>query len=200
MKKTLILLLVLMLSLPPFALAAETTQQTANETEQTETQAPAAQPVWRRGMMQRRFQTTKTAAPGSNFADENEDGLCDTCGKTQAEAGKNFAEKNQDGVCDCAQDGFLGQHSQMTRSMLKKHRNTPEKTQRRIAQGTVPGQGLGKRGFMNQSPVAEDAQPQSFQGSNFADENQDGICDLYQNNGTRQTPAYRNGGPGRNRR
>jgi hypothetical protein len=98
---------------------------------------------------------------GSNYADENNDGICDNCGTALQgtgrgqgvngyrmnanTAGSNYVDENNDGICDnCGT----------------------------TLQGTGRGQGMhGQR--MNANTAC----------SSFVDANQDGVCDNY---GTRQ--------------
>lgn len=189
MKKTLTLLLVLLLMLPLFALGAEdTTAPPSTPPAQTKTN-PAGLP-WGQGQRGRWYQNTqpenptqpaepvKPFAPGANFVDENNDGVCDSCGMNQAMARRV-------------------QQMQGMRSRMQGRR------------GNMPGM-MGK-GRMAIGPVMRNSQQQVpgrfgaqqqegiFQGPNYVDENKDGVCDHLQD-GAKPAPSYRNGGPGRNRR
>jgi hypothetical protein len=87
---------------------------------------------------------------GSNYVDENNDGVCDNCGTALQGTGRgmnantvgsNYVDENNDGVCDnCGT----------------------------TLQGTGRGQGMNGRGMNSKTA-----------GISFIDANQDGVCDNY---------------------
>lgn len=117
--KLFVLALVLMMALPVFGLAAEITatenptpaaeaevpEQAAEETEQpaeeTEQEAvPAEQVDLPTGRRQGRGR--QAMAPQAGFTDENEDSVCDNCGKARGQnpEAPSFTDADGDGVCD----------------------------------------------------------------------------------------------------
>ena len=183
---TVLLLAMLLAALPLMGLMEDTTA--AEAPVETPAETPAAQaPRW--GW--RWNQNQEQAQPP--FVDENQDGVCDTCGQTpgQNPAAPGFTDEDQDGVCDHyvpgVGPGFQGRSQAQGRMPMMRGRMMMGRG--RMAQGRMGG----RRGGM-QGPQGRGAQ-----GPSFLDENQDGICDRF-NPGTAQpwnTPGF---GPGRNRR
>lgn len=168
MKKSsvLIVMLALALALPVFGLA----EAAATDTPAT----PAPTTPWGIGRGYR-WQQTPPAAPQNNFVDENQDGVCDNCGQTpgQNPQAPGFVDADQDGVCD----KFGTQAQFQGRGMMGRQQGM-----RGQMQG-MRGQMQGMRGRMHRMQN----QTNGYQpGRGFVDANNDGICDLFQNNTPRQ--------------
>lgn len=192
--------------------------QTASET--PEGQTTEAAPLGRR--QNRRFSQTapETVVRQTGFADADQDGICDNCGQEQGKNtnAPNFIDENKDGVCDHFGTDGQGQGARNIQAMrnrmhqmqgrmqemkgrMQQMRGRMPQMQGRMqnAQGmrgpAQPTQGRGAQGKMG---TAHSAQGQSTQGNvqgpNYADANNDGVCD---NLGTN---SQRNMAPGRNRR
>ena len=183
MKKNLIILmLALLIALPAFGLAADTTAPAAPEVQATDatTTAPLG------GQYGRRWNQASPNAtvPATGFVDADGDGVCDNCGNAQGTNpdAPNYIDENKDGVCDhfgtdeqrqgCLQ-GMQGMRGRM-QQMMGRMQN---------AQGR--GQGMMGRNQQGQGNV---------QGQNYADANNDSVCDNLGGN------TQRNFGHGRNRR
>lgn len=157
---------------------AETPETETPPAELPEAEAPAEAPRapsccrgWRRN------QARPSQAP---FVDENQDGLCDTCGQApgQNPGAPGFTDEDQDGVCD-----HLGTSQQRQgRQRLMRGRQAVRKLGRMMR-----GRMGGMRGALPNT-----------QGRFFQDQDQDGVCDHF-NQGTGQ-PWTAPRGPGRNRR
>ena len=118
----------------------------------------------------------ETTAPQTGFLDANNDGVCDNCGNvlgTNSDA-PNYIDENKDGVCDYFGTAQQGQGQGRFQSMRG-----------RMQQMMGRGQGMmggGRQGLSN------------VQGQNYADANNDGVCDHF------GTSTQQNVSPGRNRR
>ena len=120
--------------------------------------------------------TPETTAPQTGFLDADNDGVCDNCGNalgTNSDA-PNFIDENKDGVCDYFGTAQQGQGQGRFQSMRG-----------RMQQMMGRGQGMMGRGQQGQGNI---------QGQNYADTNNDGVCDHF------GTDTQQNFGPGRNRR
>lgn len=189
MKKTAILVLAaLLLALPILGLG-----ETVTNPEVTEAPAATETPVWGMGRGNR-WQQNQTTPPQSNFVDENQDGVCDTCGQASGQnpQAPGFVDENADGVCD--------------------HYGTDAQYQGRgrMMQGRMQGmQGRGAQAFRGRAPMGQGRvqgmrghmgmmrnRMHRGQGQSFADANQDGVCDFFQNN-TQSQPGgrFRNNTP-----
>ncbi|NLD35201.1 MAG: hypothetical protein GX653_09865 [Clostridiales bacterium] len=183
--RVLILMLALSLALPVLSLAAEATQPATAPaaTEQAEQTADTTAPF---GMGRNRRWNAAPTAPGTNYADENNDGVCDNCGQPGQAPGRgqgpNFTDENNDGVCDHFADGNMA----MMRRKMQRSAMAGMRGRKSFGPGMQGRPGMGARPGMGQAPNA--------QGPNYADENNDGVCD----NLPSTQPAQR--GPGRNRR
>jgi len=188
-KLTALLLAALLFALPLTGSLAEappaespgavTTPAETPETETPPAESPASEapraPSCCRGW--RRNQARPSQAP---FVDENQDGLCDTCGQApgQNPGAPGFTDEDQDGVCD-----HLGTSQQRQgRQRLMRGRQAVRKLGRMMR-----GRMGGMRGALPNT-----------QGRFFQDQYQDGVCDHF-NQGTGQ-PWTAPRGPGRNRR
>jgi hypothetical protein len=171
MKKNLIVLtLALLIALPVFGLATDTTTPVAPEVQATETTSTA--PLGGQYGSRWRQTAPDTTAPQTGFVDADNDGECDNCGNalgTNPEA-PNFIDENKDGVCDHFGTDEQGQG--LIQGMFGRMQN-------------VQGRGQGMMGQGVQG---------NAQGSNYLDANNDGVCDNYNSN------TQRNFGCGRNRR
>lgn len=175
-KLTILLAIALMLALPVLGLA-----ETAAAPETTEipevTETPAWGMGWGRGRWNQQAPAEVPQAPG--FVDENQDGVCDTCGQTpgQNPQAPGFTDENADGVCD-----HFGTDAQFQgRAGMMQGRSRMAQRGMRMAQGRGRGMmGQGRTQMMRGR--MHNAQGQNSQGPNFADANQDGICDFFQNN------------------
>lgn len=184
MKKNLIALtLALLIALPVLGLAADVTAPVTPEAQATQT-APLG------GQYGRRWNQTapETTVPQAGFADADNDGICDNCGNEQ---GKNtdapyYIDENKDGVCDHFGTDGQGQGNRNMQAM----RGRMQQMQGGMQNAQGRGQGMMGR---NQQAQGRGAQGNA-QGPNYADANNDGVCD---NLGT---DTQRNVGPGRNRR
>ncbi len=177
--RMLMLMLALSLALPVLGLAAEATQPAPAATEPTEQTEQATDATAPYGMGRNRRWNNTQKTPGTNYMDENNDGVCDNCGLSGQAPGRgqgpNFADENKDGVCDHFTDGGMMMRRKAQRSAM-----TGMRGRKAMGRGMQAGPGVG------QAPNA--------QGPNYADENNDGVCDFFRN----AQPAQR--GPGRNRR
>ncbi len=187
-KNLLILTLALLCALPVFGLAADATAPVAPEVQATET-TPAAPlggqygPRWRQA-------SPDTTAPQTGYADANNDGICDNCGNEQGKNtdAPNFLDENKDGVCDHFGTDRQGQgqgRMQGMRGRMQQMMGRMQQMMGRNQQAQDRGQGMMGRGQQGQGNV---------QGQNYADTNNNGVCDHF-GTGTQQ-----NFGHGRNRR
>ncbi len=159
--RTLIFVLALSLVLPVYGLASSNTDvpETTVTTPDTETAVRYG------GQFGRRFSApTAQGMAGRYFVDENNDGVCDTCGLAHPGAGQglntaceNFVDANNDGVCD--------------------NYGTAQ-------QGTGFGRGQSGRQAGGRGMKANTA------GANYVDANNDGVCDNF---GTAQQGGRRGG-------
>jgi hypothetical protein len=165
-KNLLILTLALLVALPVLGLAADLTPVTTPE---TQTAAPILYgPRWRQNA------APATTAPQTGYVDADNNGICDNCGNalgTNPDA-PNFIDENKDGICDHFGTDEQGQRLGRMQGMRG-----------RIQQMMGRGQGMMGRGIQG-----------NVQGQNYADANNDGVCDNF------GTDTQRNFGPGRNRR
>ena len=177
MKKNLIALtLALLIALPVLGLAADVTAPVTPEAQAVQT-AP------------------ETTAPRTGFVDADKDGICDNCG---AEQGKNteapnYIDENKDGVCDHFGTDAQGQgqgRMQAMRGRMQQMMGRMQQMQGRMQNARGRGQGM--------MGPNQQIQGQGTQGNaqcpNYADANNDGVCDNFSND------LQRNFGPGRNRR
>jgi len=176
-KNLLILTLALLIALPVLGLAADLTPVTTPETQTAEaTAAPILYgPRWRQNA------TPATTIPQTGYVDADNDGICDNCGNalgTNPDA-PNYVDENKDGVCDHFGTDEQGQRLGRMQQMMGRMQNLQGRS--RQAQGR--GQGMMGRGVQGNA-----------QGQNYADANNDGVCDNF------GTDTQRNFGPGRNRR
>lgn len=166
MKKNLMILtMALMIALPVFGLAADATTPAAHEVHEAET-TPT---------------NPDTTVPQAGFVDADGDGACDTCGRVQGTdpSSPNYIDENKDGVCDhfgTDEQGQVQGRMQEMRGRMQQMMGRGQNTQGR-------GQGMKGRGVQG-----------NVQGRNYADADNDGVCD---NLGS---DAGRSFGHGRNRR
>ncbi|MHC1787469.1 MAG: hypothetical protein AB9880_10450 [Christensenellales bacterium] len=172
MKKNLIILsLALLIALPVFGLAADAATPAAPEVRAAETTPLGGQ----YGRRWNQTATPDTTAPQTGFVDANGDGLCDNCGSEQGKNTKapNYIDENKDGVCD--------------------HFGTDQQGQGKGGRAqNAQGRGRGMRGH-RQGAQGREVQG-NIQGQNYADANNDGVCDNF------GSSVQRNFGHGRNRR
>ena len=184
-KNLLILTLALLIALPVFGLAADATTPVVPEVQATETTTLGGQygPRWRQT-------TPEGTTPQTGLVDANNDGICDNCGSEQ---GKNtdapgFIDENKDGVCDHFGTNQQGRGQGLMQGMRGRMHQMMGRMQQmmgRNQQTQGRGQGMMGSGQQGQGNV---------QGQNYADTNNDGVCDHF-GTGTQQ-----NFGHGRNRR
>ncbi|MDD4135370.1 MAG: hypothetical protein PHN46_09855 [Eubacteriales bacterium] len=168
MKKNLMIFtLALLIAMPVFGLAADATTPVAPEIQVTET-API---VPLDGQYGRRWNQVApdTTVPAASFVDADGDGVCDNCGNalgTNPDA-PNHIDENKDGVCD--------------------HLGTDEQGQGHMQ--AAQGRGQDMRGHHQQ---AQGLRVQgNAQGKDYADANNDGVCDNLGSNGQK---AFGRGG------
>ena len=180
-KNLLILTLALLIALPVFGLAAEATTPATPEVLETET-TPTA-PYGRQNGRRWNQTAPGTTVPQSGFVDADNDGVCDIFGNEQGKNpdAPNFLDENKDGICDHFGTDQQGQGVRSMQAM--RGRMQQMMGRRQNAQGR--GKGMMDRGQQGQGNV---------QGRNYADANNDGVCDHF------GTDFQRNFGPGRNRR
>ena len=198
-KNLLILTLALLIALPVFGLAAEATTPAATEVLETET-TPVAPYGGQNG---RRWNQTApgTTVPQSGYVDDDNDGVCDICGNEQGKnpEAPNFLDENEDGVCDhfgTDQQGQGARDLQAMRGRMQKMMGRMQQMMGRMqnAQGRMQGMmGRGQRGQDDFQGRGQQGQG-NVQGRNYADTNNDGVCDHF------DLDTQRNFGPGRNRR
>ena len=182
MKKNLIILtLAILIALPVFGLAVEATTPETTEVQETET-TPTAPYGGQHG---RRWNQTApgTTDPQAGFVDDDNGGVCDICGNGQGKNpdAPNFLDENEDGVCDHFDTDRQGQGARGPQAM----RGRMQQMMGRMQNAQGRRQGMMGRGQQGQGNV---------QGRNYADTNNDGVCDHF------GTDLQRNFGPGRNRR
>lgn len=189
MRKTLVILVMaLLIALPVFGLAAE-----LPAAPDAETAAPPAVQYgrrWRQTTPAEPAVPATPAAPRTGYVDADNDGVCDNCGQAQGQNpnAPGFTDADGDGVCD-----HLG-----------------SARQRRFAMGSrqmmMGGRGQHRRPFGNAQQMPGKGMRGAQQGSNYADSDNDGVCD---NMGTGPMqnrrpgsfgPAQPGARPGRNRR
>lgn len=180
MKRNLMILaLALLVALPVFGLAADVSTPAVPEAQATET--PPTYPLG--GQYGRRWNQAapRTTAPLTGCADADKDGICDNCGNAQGTnpGAPGFIDENNDGICDRFSTDAQGQRQGFLQGMRGRMQGRMGRMQN--AQGR--GQGMMGRGIQGNA-----------QGQNYADGNNDGLCDNCNNN------TQRNFGCGRNRR
>lgn len=180
-KNLLILTLALLIALPVFGLAADAATPVVPEAQTSE---PAVTtPLG--GQYGRRWNrnTPDTAVPQAGYVDADNNGLCDNCGNEQGKNtdAPNYLDENKDGVCDHFGTDQQGQGQGRMQGMRGRMQQIKGRAQN--AQGR--GQGMMGRNQQGQGSV---------QGQNYADANNDGVCDNLGGN------TQRNFGRGRNRR
>ena len=179
-KNLLILTLALLVALPVLGLAADLTPATTPE---TQTAAPILYgPRWRQNA------TPATTVPQTGYVDADNDGICDNCGNVQGTnpEAPGFIDGNKDGICDHFGTDEQGQRQGRMQTMRGHMRQTigrMQNLQGRSRQAQGRGQGMMGRGVQGNA-----------QGQNYADANNDGVCDNF------GIDTQRNFGPGRNRR
>lgn len=163
MKKNLMILtMALMIALPVFGLAADAATPVAPEVQAAET-APTT-PLG--GQYGRRWNQTNPdmTVPQAGFVDADGDGACDICGRVQGTdpSSPNYIDENKDGVCDHLGTDEQGQgqsRMQEMRGRMQQMMGRGQNTQGR-------GQGMKGRGVQG-----------NVQGRNYADADNDGVCD-----------------------
>ncbi len=194
--KLLILTLALLTALPAFGLASDAATPAAPEVQAAQTTPPGGRygPRWRQT-------APETTAPQTGYADADKDGVCDNCGAGQGKNSNapNYIDENKDGVCDRFGTDDQGQGSrsmQAMRGRMQQMRDRMAQMRDRMqnAQGRMQGMmGRGQQGqenFQGRGPQGQG----NVQGRNYADTDNDGVCDNY------GTGPQRHFGPGRNRR
>ena len=184
MKKNLIILtLALLIALPVLGLAADVSTPVTPEL-----QATGTTPLG--GQYGRRWNQTpvtpNTTIPQSNYVDADNDGICDICGVEQGKNidAPNYIDENKDGLCDHYGTDLQGQGTRNMQSM----RGRNQQAQGQGAQGNM--QSMRGR---NQQAQGQGVQG-NVKGLNYADTNNDGVCDNF------GTDTQQNFGGGRNRR
>lgn len=201
--KLLILTLALLLALPVFGLASDAAAPAAPEVQATQTTPPGGQYGPRR-----RQTAPETTAPQTGCVDADKDGVCDNCGAGQGKNSDapNYIDENKDGVCDRFGTDDQGQGSRgmqqmrgrmaqmMGRMAQMRDRMAQMRDRMQNAQGRMQGMmGRGQQGQENFQGRGQQGQG-NVQGRNYADTDNDGVCDNF------NPDTQRHFGPGRNRR
>ncbi len=168
MKKNLMIFtLALLIAMPVFGLAAVTVPTAAPEVQTAD--ATPADPFSRQYGRRWNQVAPDTTGPAASFVDADGDGVCDNCGNalgTNPDS-PNHIEENKDGVCD--------------------HLGTDEQGQGHMQ--AAQGRGQDMRGHHQQ---AQGLRVQgNAQGKDYADANNDGVCDNLGSNGQK---AFGRGG------
>lgn len=200
MKKNMIILtLALLIALPVFGLATEAATPAVTEAQTTEPAVTA--PLG--GQYGRRWNqnTPDTTVPQAGYVDADGNGLCDNCGNEQGKNtdAPNYIDENKDGVCDHFGTDQQGQGQGRMQGAQGRGQGMKGRAQ------TVQGRGQGMMGRNQQGSGNVQGREQGMmgrnqqgsgnvQGQNYADANNDGVCDNLGGN------TQRNFGHGRNRR